>query len=119
MTMGGTDGEAAEQVRVARFADDWLNSAPTRRKERADHRLRRQGGHSEAAFNLGILLNQSSDSAGARRAFQIAIDSGHSLQARRAAFALGQLLIPTGARAAYQLVIDSGDSSAVRRPRSK
>ena len=33
MTMGGTEGEAAEQVRVARFVDDWLNSAPTRRKE--------------------------------------------------------------------------------------
>ena len=115
MTMGGTEGEAAEQVRVARFVDDWLNSAPKRRKEY--ERIIASGdkeGIPEAAFNLGILLNQSSDSAGARRAFQIAIDSGHSLQARRAAFALGQLLgemgDTDGARAAYQLVIDSGDS---------
>src|SRR6266567_4569985 len=44
-----------------------------------------------AAYNLGVLLQEQGDVAGARAAFQQAIDSGHSDQASAALRALQQL----------------------------
>jgi Flp pilus assembly protein TadD len=74
------------------------------------------GDHAEwapmATVNLGLLLAEQNDVAGARVAYQRAIDSGHDDQAPRAAFNLGVLLTAqndvAGARVAYQRAIDSG-----------
>ncbi len=63
------------------------------------------------ANNLGLQLAEQGDVAGARAAYQLAIDSDHHDQAPRAAFNLGVLLAEkdvAGARAAYQRAIDSG-----------
>ena len=66
-----------------------------------------------AAFNLGVLLESQEDAAGAKAAFQQAIDSGHADVAPMAAVNLGVLLAEqgdtAGARAAFQQAIDSGD----------
>jgi tetratricopeptide (TPR) repeat protein len=62
------------------------------------------------ALNLGVLLQQAGGVDGARKAYQVTIDSGHE-EAPRAAFNLGVLLEQAQdideARNAYQLVIDS------------
>ena len=67
-----------------------------------------QGGHGGA----GVVVSVAGDSAGARAAYQIAVDSGRAEQAPMAAFDLGLLLAGrgdlAGARAAYQIAIDSG-----------
>ncbi len=66
------------------------------------------------ANNLGLQLAEQGDVAGARAAYQLAIDSDHHDQAPRAAFNLGVLLAEkdvAGARAAYQRAIDSGQVS--------
>jgi TolA-binding protein len=64
------------------------------------------------ANNLGLQLAEQGDVAGARAAFQRAIDSGHADQAPMAAWNLGVLLAEqgdvAGARTAFQRAIDSG-----------
>ncbi len=64
-----------------------------------------------AAFNLGYLLEGQGDVAGARAAYQQAIDSSHPEFAPMATVNLGNLLAGqgdvAGARAAYQQAIDS------------
>ena len=64
-----------------------------------------------AAFNLGVLLEKQGDVAGARAAYQRAIDSGKPDYALMAAVNLGMVLGKqgdvAGARAAYQRAIDS------------
>lgn len=64
------------------------------------------------ANNLGLQLAEQGNLAGARAAYQLAIDSGHAEWAPMAALNLGLLLdaqgdVP-GARGAYERVIDSG-----------
>jgi tetratricopeptide (TPR) repeat protein len=69
-----------------------------------------------AAYNLGQLLAEQGDVAGARTAYQQAIDSGHPDWAPEAAYNLGLMLRRqgdvTGARTAYQQAIDSGHREA-------
>ena len=66
----------------------------------------------KAAFNLGVLLAEQGDLAGAKAAYQRAIDSGHAEWAPKAAVNLGWLLEKqgdlAGAKIAYQRAIDSG-----------
>ena len=75
-----------------------------------------------AAVNLGILLDEQGDVAGAKAAYQQAIDSGHADAAPQAAVNLGMLLRRQGdvegAEAAYQRAIDSGhaDLAPQKRP---
>jgi predicted negative regulator of RcsB-dependent stress response len=61
-------------------------------------------------------LAEQNDRAGARSAYQQAIDSGHADAAPKAAVYLGVLLAeqgdPAGARPAYQQAIDSGHADA-------
>ncbi len=68
-----------------------------------------------AAVNLGMLLAEQGNAAGALAAYQRAIESGHAEAAPTAAVKLGSLLaergIPGGARAAYQRAIDSGHAN--------
>jgi tetratricopeptide (TPR) repeat protein len=70
----------------------------------------------QAAFNLGLLLEEEGDRDGAGAAYQLAIDSGHHDLAPRAGVNLGRLLKEEGdwygAKAAYQLGIDSGHHDA-------
>jgi tetratricopeptide (TPR) repeat protein len=65
-----------------------------------------------ASRNLGVLLKEQGDLAGAKVAYQRAIDSGHPDEAPMAAFNLGVLLKEqgdlAGAKVAYQRAIDSG-----------
>jgi tetratricopeptide (TPR) repeat protein len=73
-------------------------------------------GHPEmvpmAAYNLGVLLHELGDVAGARTAYQRALDTGHYDAAPMAAHNLGLLLQEQGdvdgARTAFQQAIDSG-----------
>jgi Flp pilus assembly protein TadD len=62
--------------------------------------------------NLGVLLAEQGDPAGARAAWKQAIDTGHPDFAPKAMRNLGVLLVEQGdvegARAAYQRAIDSG-----------
>ena len=71
-----------------------------------------------AAFNLGVLLAQQGDVAGAKEGYQKAIDSGHTDHAPKAAVGLGVLLIDqgdeAGAKEAFQKAIDSGHTEATR-----
>jgi tetratricopeptide (TPR) repeat protein len=66
----------------------------------------------QAAYNLGLLLDGQGDVAGARTAYQRAIDSGHPDEAPPAAYRLGVMLEKrgdvAGARTAYQQAIDTG-----------
>jgi Tfp pilus assembly protein PilF len=68
------------------------------------------------AHHLGLRLAEQGDVAGARAAYQRAIDSGHPDAAPMAARYLGFLLAEqgdvAGARAAYQRAIDSGHPDA-------
>ncbi|MEU4540282.1 tetratricopeptide repeat protein, partial [Streptosporangium sp. NPDC023825] len=65
----------------------------------------------QAAFNLGVLLDEQGDPQGAQEAYQLAINSDHPDHAPQAAFNLGFLLDeqgdPQGAQEAYQLAINS------------
>ena len=67
----------------------------------------------QAAYNLGLLLDRHGDVAGARTAYQQAIDSGHPDEAPPAAYRLGVMLEKhgdvAGARTAYQEAIDTGN----------
>ena len=68
-----------------------------------------------AAVELGVLLEEQGDVAGAKAAYQGAIDSGHADVAPLAAVNLGALLEAGGcggAEAAYQRAIDSGHADA-------
>jgi tetratricopeptide (TPR) repeat protein len=68
----------------------------------------------KAAFNLALVLEQQRDVAGAKAAYQVAIDSGHPEYSLNAALNLGVLLAGQldvlGARVAYQVAIDSGEA---------
>jgi tetratricopeptide (TPR) repeat protein len=71
----------------------------------------------KSALGLGLMLEEQGDVAGARTAYQQAIDSGHPEQAPKAAYSLGRLLLTergdvAGARTAYQQAIDSGHPDA-------
>ena len=76
------------------------------------HRQRPRRVRPLAAVNLGRLLAEHKDRAGAQAAYQAAIDSGHAEYAPLAAVNLGRLLAEhkdrAGAQAAYQAAIDSG-----------
>jgi tetratricopeptide (TPR) repeat protein len=65
-----------------------------------------------AAVRLGELLEKQGNVAGARVAFQRALDSGHTEAAPKAAVSLGELLEKqgdvAGALAAFQWALDSG-----------
>jgi tetratricopeptide (TPR) repeat protein len=65
-----------------------------------------------ASIGLGALLAGQGDVAGARAAYQVALDSGNPEWKPTAAYALGLLLEGqgdvAGARAAFQVAIDSG-----------
>jgi tetratricopeptide (TPR) repeat protein len=104
-----------------------------RRRARAAYEQAMGSGHPEwapaAAFHLGNLLRQDGDTAGARAAYEQAIESGDVARARSmfefavtsgpparaapAAYTLGRIREELGdldgARAAYQDAIDSGD----------
>jgi len=73
----------------------------------------------EKVFNLGNLLHQQGDIAGARAAYQQAIDSGDHEWAPKAVTNLGVLLAeqgdPDGARVAFQRAIDSGHADQAQR----
>ena len=109
-----TDAEASELVAIGYAAEVTYH-----RTETAIQALRAAASSAQydvaptAACNLGILLAEQGDVAGARAAYQQAIDSGHEDWAPIAAEKLGGLLKQqgdvVGARAAYQQVIDSGD----------
>jgi tetratricopeptide (TPR) repeat protein len=70
-------------------------------------------------IKLGLRLAEQGDVAGARAAYQRAIDSGHADEAPRAAVNLGVLLKQqkdvAGAQAAYQRAIDSGHADYAPR----
>lgn len=74
----------------------------------AEHAFRRAAdvGDAEAAFNLGVLLEELSDVAGAKAAYEQAIDAGNADHGAAAAFRLGDLLKDAGheddARFAYE-----------------
>ena len=74
-----------------------------------------------AASNLGRLLAEQADVAGARAAYQLAIDTGHPDFAPWAAADLGAYLARqgdlAGARAAYQQAIDTGHHEAAAQAR--
>jgi tetratricopeptide (TPR) repeat protein len=76
-----------------------------------------------AALNLGTILAELGDSAGARAAYQQAINSGHPDHAPTAQYSLGVLLADlgdsTGARAAYQEAMSSGHSELCSRRRGQ
>src|SRR2546421_604840 len=74
---------------------------------------RRKGG---VAGNLGVLLAEQGDVAGAKAAYQQAIESEHADVAPWAAVNLGLLLAEQGdvadAKAAWQQAIESGHADA-------
>jgi predicted negative regulator of RcsB-dependent stress response len=75
------------------------------------------------AVRLGDRLSEQGDVAGARAAYQQAIDSGHPDVAPWAMVYLGNLLVhylnPAGARASYQMAAESGHPEAARRAASR
>jgi tetratricopeptide (TPR) repeat protein len=81
--------------------------------QRAWQLVAKSGDHAagQAAYDLGILLQEQKDLEGAQTAFQLAVDSSHPTAAPSAAVRLGQLLGDRGnfnaARASYEFAIAS------------
>jgi tetratricopeptide (TPR) repeat protein len=81
--------------------------------QRAWQLVTQSGDHAagQAAYDLGILLEEQGDLEGAQTAFQLAVDSSHPAAAPLAAVRLGQLLADSGdldaAKARYEFAIAS------------